>query len=159
MLEALQLLKDENIALVVAGSEANITTNLPIHAVGYIADEERMAALYAAVDVFVTPSLQENLPNTIAEAMSCGTPCVGFHIGGIPEMIHHKEDGYVARYRDANDLAEGIRPVLSHPELGEAAARYAHENYDARHVAQLYIAEYSLSPRSPKKRGEPLTTS
>jgi len=152
MLEALQLLKDETIALVVAGSKANITTNLPIHAVGYIADEERMAALYAAVDVFVTPSLQENLPNTIAEAMSCGTPCVGFHIGGIPEMIHHKEDGYVARYRDAKDLAEGIRYVLSHPELGEAAARYAAETYNKSRVAQLYIAEYKRpSHRSPRR--------
>ena len=149
MLEALQLLKDENIALVVAGSEANITTNLPIHAVGYIADEERMAALYAAVDVFVTPSLQENLPNTIAEAMSCGTPCVGFHIGGIPEMIHHKVDGYVARYRDANDLAEGIRHVLSHPELGEAAARYAHDTYNAHRIAQLYIEEYKAPLPAP----------
>lgn len=143
MLETLQLLQDENIALVVAGSEADISTSLPIHAVGYIADEQRMAALYAAVDVFVTPSLQENLPNTIAESMSCGTPCVGFHVGGIPEMIHHQQDGYVARYRDSSDLAQGIRYVLAHPELGEAATRYARETYDAHRIAQLYIAEYS----------------
>ena len=102
-----------------------------------------MAALYAAVDVFVTPSLQENLPNTIAESMSCGTPCVGFHVGGIPEMIHHQQDGYVARYRDSSDLAQGIRYVLAHPELGEAATRYARETYDAHRIAQLYIAEYS----------------
>ena len=144
MLEALQLLRNEGIELVVAGSEANITTNLPIHTVGYIADEQRMAALYSAVDTFVTPSLQENLPNTIAEAMSCGTPCVGFHIGGIPEMIHHKQDGYVAKYRDSNDLAEGIRYVLSHPELGEAAAQYARETYNAHRVAQLYINAYGV---------------
>ena len=145
MLEALELLKNENIALVVAGSEANITTELPIYTTGYIADEQRMAALYAAVDTFVTPSLQENLPNTIAEAMSCGTPCVGFHIGGIPEMIHHKEDGYVARYRDAHDLAEGIRYVLSNPELSATAAKHAQETYNEHQVAKLYIAEYRES--------------
>jgi glycosyltransferase involved in cell wall biosynthesis len=107
-----------------------------------IHDEQCMAQLYAAADAFVTPSLQDNLPNTIVEAMSCGTPCIGFHVGGIPEMIHHKQDGYVARYRDTNDLAEGIRYVLAHPELREAAAQYAAETYNEHRVAQLYMAEY-----------------
>jgi len=107
-----------------------------------IHDEQRMAQLYAAADAFVTPSLQDNLPNTIVEAMSCGTPCIGFHVGGIPEMIHHKQDGYVARYRDTNDLAEGIRYVLAHPELREAAAQYAAETYNEHRIAQLYMAEY-----------------
>ena len=108
-----------------------------------IHDEQRMAQLYAAADAFVTPSLQDNLPNTIVEAMSCGTPCVGFNVGGIPEMIHHKLDGYVARYRDSNDLAEGISYVLAHPELGNAAAQYAKETYDEHRVAQLYLSAYT----------------
>ena len=107
-----------------------------------IHDEATMAAMYAAADVFVTPSLQDNLPNTIVEAMSCGTPCVGFRVGGIPEMIHHQRDGYVARYRDAHDLAEGIRYVLSHPQLTEAATQYAHATYNEHRVAQLYLSEY-----------------
>ena len=107
-----------------------------------ISDERRMAAMYAAADVFVTPSLQDNLPNTIVEAMSCGTPCVGFCVGGIPEMIHHQRDGYVARYCDAHDLAAGIRYILAHPELQEAAVAYAHETYDEHRVAQLYLEEY-----------------
>jgi len=107
-----------------------------------IHDQQRMAAMYAAADVFVTPSLQDNLPNTIVEAMSCGTPCVGFNVGGIPEMIHHQQDGYVARYCDADDLAAGIRYVLAHPELREAAALTARETYDEHRVAQAYIKEY-----------------
>ncbi|MBQ7683995.1 MAG: glycosyltransferase family 4 protein [Bacteroidaceae bacterium] len=107
-----------------------------------IHDEQRMAQLYAAADVFVTPSLQDNLPNTIVEAMSCGTPCVGFHVGGIPEMIHHRQDGYVARYRNTDDLAEGIRYVLSHPELCQAAVQYAAETYNEHRVSLLYLAEY-----------------
>lgn len=110
-----------------------------------IHDPQRMAMMYAAANVFVTPSLQDNLPNTIVEAMSCGTPCVGFCIGGIPEMIHHQQDGYVAHYRDAGDLAEGIRYVLAHPELGEAAAQYAADTYNESRVAKLYIAEYGLN--------------
>ena len=64
----------------------------------YISSPEEMALMYSAADVFVIPSLQDNLPNTIAEAMSCGTPCVGFNVGGIPEMIEHQVNGYVAKY-------------------------------------------------------------
>lgn len=110
-----------------------------------IHDPAVMARLYAAADVFVTPSLQDNLPNTIVEAMSCGTPCVGFQVGGIPEMIHHLEDGYVARYRDANDLAQGIRYVLNHPELRQSAARYARETYNPERIARLYMEVYRNS--------------
>ena len=98
--------------------------------------------LYNAADVFLTPSLQDNLPNTIAEAMSCGTPCVGFDVGGIPEMIDHLDNGYVARYRDAADLAAGIRFVLSH-NLRAAAHSKAADAYGETHVAQEYIKLYS----------------
>ena len=51
--------------------------------------------LYSSADVFVLPSMMDNLPNTIMEAMSCRTPCVGFDIGGIPEMIDHQENGFL----------------------------------------------------------------
>lgn len=104
--------------------------------------EQTMPLLYNAADAFLTPSLQDNLPNTIAEAMSCGTPCVGFNVGGIPEMIDHEANGYVARYRDAADLAEGIRFVLSH-DLRDAAHRKAAEAYDEASVARQYLGVYS----------------
>ena len=128
--EAMQQLPDVRVVRVGKGGD------FEIH------DEREMALMYAGADVFVTPSLEDNLPNTIVEAMSCGTACVGFHVGGIPEMIHHLQDGYVARYRDADDLAKGIQYVLSHPELGAAAAQYAATTYDEHRIAQLYIEEY-----------------
>ncbi len=97
--------------VVVLGGDAETVKSalpLPVHTVGYLSNEAEIAQLYNAVDLFVTPSLQDNLPNTIVEAMSCGTPCVGFNVGGIPEMISHEQDGYVARYRDSQDFAHGI---------------------------------------------------
>ena len=112
----------------------------------YINNVEDMARLYASVDVFVTPSLSDNLPNTIMEAMACGTPCVGFSVGGIPEMIDHKENGYVARYKDARDLADGIRYVISeenHARLSQAAREKVMRCYSEEAVAKRYIAEYS----------------
>ena len=109
----------------------------------YISDPQEMAALYARVACFVTPSLQDNLPNTIMEAMACGTPCVGFNVGGIPEMIDHKVNGYVARYMDAVDLADGISYVLANrKELGEAERKKVAEAYSEEYIAKKYNDVY-----------------
>jgi glycosyltransferase involved in cell wall biosynthesis len=70
---------------------------LKVHYLGVLSDEIAIALLYSAADVFVLPSLQENLPNTILEAMACGTPAVAFNIGGIPDLIEHEYNGYLAR--------------------------------------------------------------
>jgi glycogen synthase len=70
-----------------------------------VGDERSIVQIYRAADVFVLPSLSENLPNTIMEAMACGVPSIGFRVGGIPEEIDHQKNGYVAQYCDAADLA------------------------------------------------------
>jgi glycosyltransferase involved in cell wall biosynthesis len=141
--EALKMLSNDDIHIVIVGKNAErIPLPEGIHATCFGSVNERlMPQLYNAADVFITPSLQDNLPNTIAEAMSCGTPCVGFNVGGIPEMINHLENGYVARYQDAADLAAGIRFVLSH-DLRSAAHSKAADAYGETHVAQQYIKLY-----------------
>jgi glycosyltransferase involved in cell wall biosynthesis len=101
--------------------------------------------IYQAADVFVLPSLSENLPNTIMEAMACGLPCVGFRVGGIPEEIDHKRNGYVAEYRNACDLANGIRWVLTSAksdELSRDCVRKVTQNYSQQSVALRYIDVY-----------------
>ncbi len=127
----------------------NATDKVQIIALGrdipYISDIKEMASLYASVDAFVLPSLSENLPNTIMEAMACGTPCVGFDVGGIPEMIDHKVNGYVARYKDSQDLAEGIRYVLdgkNHARLSQACIEKVRHCYSEEAVAEKYINVY-----------------
>ena len=92
---------------------------IPAYPLGYVSDTERIVAAYRAADLFVMPSLSENLPNTIMEAMACGVPCVGFNTGGIPEMIDHRRNGYVAAYKDAADLAAGIRWALADADAEE----------------------------------------
>ena len=92
------------------------------------------------------PSLSENLPNTIMEAMACGVPCVGFRVGGIPEEIDHLKNGYVAAYRDAADLARGIRWVLSECDYSDAsqqAIRKVAHNYSQQSVALRYEELYN----------------
>lgn len=151
LIDALQLVQDSDVALVVVGQMAeSVATSLthPVHRIGYINSQSDMAALYCAVDAFVTPSLEENLPNTIMEAMACGTPCVGFATGGIPEMIAHQQNGYVAAYRDAEDLARGISYVLdddNRQRLSQAAAAAATAQWNEQRVTQQYIKVYEQS--------------
>lgn len=151
LLEALKYLNEPKPHLVVVGgkTEEILNTELGIdkgnlHFIPYVNGEKEMARLYSAVDCFVTPSLQDNLPNTIAEAMSCGTPCVGFNAGGIPEMISHMKNGYVAQYCDSKDLAHGIECALSHPEWKEAAMHSAAHDYSEDRVAKEYTKAYEI---------------
>ena len=119
---------------------------LPVYPIGYVSDQQRIRDVYNAADVFVLPSLEDNLPNTIMEAMACGVPCVGFRVGGIPEMIDHRRNGYVAAERDARDLAEGIRWVLDEADyaaLSEAAVAKVLHSYSQRSVAMQYLEVYN----------------
>ena len=118
---------------------------LPVYPINYLSNEAEIAQLYNAADLFVTPSLQDNLPNTIVEAMACGVPCVGFNVGGIPEMINHKQDGYVADYCDSIDFAQGISWCLNEarlPALSAAARSTALATYSEAVAAQRYLAIY-----------------
>ena len=99
------------IEIALMGSKAGELAALfpfPIHNLGYLTDVDKIVAAYSLADIYVISSLEDNLPNTIMEAMACGTPCVGFDTGGIPEMIEHKKNGYVAKYKSSIDLAEGF---------------------------------------------------
>ena len=137
-----------NIHVAILGGHAEEIANMlpfPTHALGYINDEQRIVAAYNAADVFVLPSLSENLPNTIMEAMACGVPCVGFRVGGIPEMIDHQENGYVANFRDAADLAKGIHYVLDEADqaaLSSNCLQKVARNYSQQSVAKKYIEVY-----------------
>ena len=119
---------------------------LPAVALGTISGDRAMAAVYRAADLFVLPSLEDNLPNTIMEAMACGVPCVGFRVGGIPEMIDHRRNGYVANFRDTADLSEGIRWTLREADtdaLREAARHKVMHSYSQQAVASQYIELYN----------------
>ena len=117
---------------------------MKVNPLRYVRGDENIAAIYAAADAFVIPSLEDNLPNTIMEAMACGTPCVGFDTGGIPEMINHLKNGYVAKYKDTEDLAKGIIWILEQDPaiLSKPAVGKVEENYAQSIVAEKYIQHY-----------------
>lgn len=134
--------------LVFGASHGDVTNfSLPVHFLGHVHDEITMALAYSAADVFVCPSREENLPNTIMESMACGTPVAGFAVGGIPDMIEHKVNGMLATPHDPQELAAGIAYILEDHErreaMGRAARRKVEENYAYPVVAKQYIELYN----------------
>lgn len=79
----------------------------------YLSKSTSLSWYYAAADVLLFPSLAENCPLVLIEAMSCGIPIVAFNTGGIPEIIKHKKNGYIAQYQDEDDLEFGLNWILS----------------------------------------------
>ncbi len=134
-----------NLAFLVMGQQAERLAellSLPVYPMGYVDSTEQLVNIYRAADLFITPSLFDNLPNTIVEAMACGTPCVGFRTGGIPEMIDHLGNGYVANYKDPADLANGVEYVLEHPSLGDSAHHFASYMYDEGRITRKFLELY-----------------
>lgn len=83
---------------------------------GTINKDEHLAKCYAAADAFITPSLEDNLPNTVMESLACATPVIAFKTGGIPDMVKHLQNGYLADYQSATDLADGIEWLFLHED-------------------------------------------
>jgi glycosyltransferase involved in cell wall biosynthesis len=141
---------EAGLGLVVFGSEnerQERLQGLPTWYLGHLTDDVSLALLYAACDVFVAPSRQENLANTVAEALACGTPCVAFNIGGMPDLIEHGENGFLAQPFDAADLARGITWCLERADgrwerLCDRARRFSIEHLDGVRQAQGYVEIY-----------------
>lgn len=138
----------KRIALVVFGSlrdeVRSLFPNYKLISIGYIREPSRMAELYRAADLFVIPSLEENLPNTIMEALSVGTPCVAFRVGGIPEMIVSGSTGYLAAFRDPSDLAEGITKTIALQETSPEAVASACRSFVLSHYSREVVSSRML---------------
>lgn len=119
--------------------------SIPATFLGTISDDEQLALCYSAADVFVTPSLEDNLPNTVMESLACGTPVVAFTTGGIPDMVRHKQNGYLANYQSSDDLANGIKWVIDHPDrltLNDESRKSVMENFSESIIAEKHMLIY-----------------
>lgn len=113
---------------------------------GFVADEARIAKLYAAVDLFLLPTTEDNLPNTVAESAAAGTPAAAFAVGGLPEMIRDGETGLLAAPFDVAALARAAAALLADPAglaaMGAAARGFAEASYAPADIAARYTAYY-----------------
>lgn len=113
--------------------------------IGRLSDDISLVTLYSAVDVMIVPSKQENLSNAIMESLACGTPVVGFGIGGNFDLIEHKKNGYLAHPLDVKDLANGIEWVLDNEKydgLCVNAREKVMQEFDSKVVVEKYIQLY-----------------
>ncbi|TKB74907.1 MAG: glycosyltransferase [Nitrospira sp.] len=119
---------------------------MKVHYMGHLHDEISQVVLYSAADVVAAPSMQENLSNTVLESLSCGTPVVAFNIGGMPDMIDHRINGYLATPFEPTDLARGMMWVLEnkdrHAILSQRARQTVVERYPLLAIANRYLALY-----------------
>ena len=129
--EALRAMPAEHAELVIFGSahKEDLQLGMTTHQVGQLQDEVSLSLLYSAADVYVLPTLQEALGNTLVEALACGTPGVTFDGSGAVDVVQHRRSGYVSQWQDSADLLAGIEWVLaqswSRDELHEGViARY-----------------------------------
>jgi glycosyltransferase involved in cell wall biosynthesis len=113
-----------------------------VHYLGTLSDDLSLALVYSAADVFVLPSTQENLANTVMEAIACGIPCVAFNIGGMPDMIEHQKNGYLAQPYKIEDLAQGIAWVLENEERHQKLSHRSREKVEQEFTLELQAHRY-----------------
>lgn len=152
--EALELLVERKprlrnklgVVLVGKGSEvAGADFCVDVFPMGFVTDEKRKAQIYNAADLFVIPSLQDNLPNTIVEAKASGLPVIGTRVGGIPQMIDDGADGRLVNPEDSADLSRAMEWLLCEADADKVSAlsrSNAVTQYSAEAVAAKYVECY-----------------
>ena len=116
---------------------------LPVHYLGTFHDDLSLAVLYSAADVFAAPSMQDNLPNTLVESLACGTPCVAFSVGGMPDLVEPGVTGYLAEPGKPESFMLGLLEALQQrPLQREAARNKALRTYAAPSTAHSYKRLY-----------------
>ena len=111
-----------------------------------INDDRLLAAAFSAADLFVCPTLADNLPNTVLESVACGTPVVAFDSGGVSDIVRPMETGYLAPSRDAEALAHGLELLLTDTALrsriGERCRAVATQEYSLPVQVERYLDLY-----------------
>ncbi len=140
-----------NLLLIALGEKTKIEANrsVPIRFEPPVIDPGRMALFYQAADLYLHAAKADTFPNTILEALACGTPVVATAVGGIPEQLHCLlgpapfPTGILTPPGDATALAAGAERILRddvlRQRLGVNAARDARERFDIRTCAKSYL--------------------
>jgi len=137
---------DPTLTLWLVGGEENLPPELALvggrtRRFGRIGTKSRLAQIYAAADLFLLPSHEDNLPCTAVEALSCGTPVVGRPVGGIAEIFEHGRNGVLARDRTVEALGWAIDQGLSQL-TGEQSRRVARSFAEHRFGMATFVARH-----------------
>lgn len=137
-----------SVEIIVFGSEKKMDKmDIPfkINYLGRLTNQNNIIDCYGAADLFVAPSIQDNLPNTVMESLACGTPVAAFNIGGMPDMIDHKENGFLAQSINAKELSEAILWLVKNnnkEDLRKYARKKVLDNFTPSQIAKNYKQLY-----------------
>ena len=146
--DALSRLDGENITLLsIGGTNPDLEAVQPHRHFGTIESNLLLSVFYSLADLFVIPSRQDNLPNTVLESMACGTPVVGYDTGGIPDMVRPGETGWLAEQGSVRSLRDKIQSALSdeaaQKRMGMRAREVVEEEYTFEEQAKKYRKMYN----------------
>lgn len=109
---------------------------------GAIKDQKNMHEIYSMSDVFIAPSIQENLANTVMESLASGTPVVAFNIGGMQDMIIDNYNGKLVAPFQVNEFVKAIKIVCTNSEMRRNAADSIRERFSEDIIGQKYYRLY-----------------
>lgn len=116
---------------------------IPVFFAGFIENQNILATLYNACDVFVCPSVIENLPLTCLESLFCGIPIAAFNTGGIPDVVEHKKTGYLAPLFNTEELYKGILYCIDNQEyLSKQSLIKARNEFNELEICKKHIELY-----------------
>lgn len=128
--------------------------------VGYLMEDHDLAEVYSLFDVFLFPSVADNCPLVLSEALACGIPTVTFSTGGIPELITHGRNGFVADYKDTSSLIRYLDRLIGEPELRKVFSSNARHDaetiFDHKHTVSQYSKLYEEAIEHFNKRNTPI---
>lgn len=132
----------KNCLLIVAGRQCEEVPKLiemDVNCVGFL-PMEKLALMYAAADVYLSPSLQDAGPSMVNQSLMCGTPVIAFNIGVAIDIVRTGETGYLARYNNADDFFQGMVFLYEHPD--KESLHYKSHQLAMELFARNVIGEY-----------------
>lgn len=142
VLESINKLEINNIAIVTVGSGSVTLLNKPVFELGRVNNVETMCEIYSACDFMIVPSLEDNLPNIIIEANLCGLPVLGRESSGIQEMIVSGVNGYYIG-NDDQMVVSLLNMCSDYKKLDkEEIVKFARNRYEISHIVKLYTGFY-----------------
>lgn len=91
--------------------------SFPYRSLGFLNTDRKLNLAYSSLNLFVAPSREENLANTVLEAMASSTPTIGFNIGGMVDVIRNGVNGFIVNQFDVEELADRIVEILRDKNL------------------------------------------
>ncbi len=116
--------------------------DIKIQAFGTISGNDKLATIYSAADLFVLPSLEDNLPNTMLESMACGTPLVSFKVGGMPDLIQNGVTGCMAPCFDSEKFGQLILDLVFNADKREQMGRNCRQTIEKNFKLKDQAAKY-----------------